>query len=108
MKVLFTVFAAIAFMFSASAKPVDDIKLGSNHNTKKVEIRFASKSKKNIPAVITVFNAEGKSISTQNADLICGDNTICLCEALDLPEGAYTVKMVAKKKTFTSQFIIWK
>jgi hypothetical protein len=108
MKFLFTLLAGTFLMLQASAKNLEEIKLGTNHDSKKVEIRFNSKYKKNTAAVITVTNAEGKLVSTQSSDLICGDNNICLCEALSLPEGAYTVKMVTKKKTYTTQFIIWK
>ena len=108
MKFLFTLLAGTFLMLSASAKTAEEIKLGTNRDSKKVEIRFNSKYKKNTAAVITVTNAEGKVVSTQSSDLVKGDNAICLCEALDLPEGAYTVKMVTKKKTYNSQFIIWK
>ena len=95
-------------MFSASASTREDIKLGTNKETKKVEIRFNSKSKKTIAAVLTVTDASGKVISTQNANLIKGQNAICLCDALDFAEGTYKVTMVAKKKTYSSQFVIWK
>lgn len=108
MKYIFTLLAASFLMLTASAKVAEEIKLGTNLESKKIEIRFKSKYKKNMPAVLTVTNAEGKIVSTQSSDLICGDNAICLCEALDLPEGTYTVKMIAKKKTYTTQFIIWK
>lgn len=108
MKFLFTLLAGTFLMLNASAKTAEEIRLGTNHDSKKVEIRFNSKYKKNTAAVITVTNAEGKVVSTQSSDLVSGDNSICLCEALDLPEGAYTVKMATKKKTYTSQFIIWK
>jgi len=95
-------------MLNASAKRMEEIKMGTNHDSKKVEMRFSSKYKKSTAAVITVSNAEGTVMSTQSSDLACGNNNICLCDALDLPEGTYTVKMVTKKKTYTSQFIVWK
>lgn len=109
MKILFTLLAGLFLTVSASATNIhDDFKLGTNKETKKVEIRFESKSKKTIAAVLTVTDASGKVISTQNANLLCGSNAICLCDALDLSEGTYMVTMVAKKKTYSSQFIIWK
>ena len=108
MKFLFTLLAGTFFMLQASAKPFEEIKLGTNHDSKKVEIRFNSKYKKNTTAVVTVTNAEGNIVSTQSSELIRGENSISLNEALNLPEGTYTVKMVTKKKTYSTQFIIWK
>ena len=108
MKFLFSLIIG-AFLFSpAFAINADKIRVSSNGKTSKIELRFSSKSKRKQAAVFTVTNAEGKIMSTQNSDIICGDNAVCLCEALDLPEGTYTVTTVTKKKTYTNQFIIWK
>ena len=95
-------------MLSASARPIEEIKLTSNSTSNKVEVKFKSKYKKNTPVVLTVINAEGKVVSTQSADVVKGDNTISLINALELAEGTYTVQMKSKKKTYTTQFIIWK
>ena len=70
MKFLLTISAIILVVSSVSAKSVEDIKLGTNITTKKVEVRFNSKFKKNTAAIFTVTNADGVIISTQTSQLV--------------------------------------
>ncbi len=108
MKFLLTTLAIILVVFNVSAKSHEDIKLGTNITTKKVEVRFNSKSKKNTEATFTVTSADGIVISTHTSVLAYGANSVCMCDTMELAEGTYTVTMVSKNKTSTTQFIIWK
>ena len=102
MKFLFSISICILIYLNVAAASYTDIKLGLNPTTHKTEIRFKSNRKKTNAAVLTVINSAGIVVSTQNCSVIYGDNNYCLCEALELGEGTYTVKMVSRKKTFTT------
>jgi hypothetical protein len=108
MKYLLSISICILIYLNVAAASYTDIKLGLNPITHKTEIRYKSTRKKTNTAVLTVMNSSGTVLSTQNCSVIYGENNYCLCEALELGEGTYTVKMVSRKKTFTTQFIIWK
>jgi Secretion system C-terminal sorting domain len=57
---------------------------------------------------ITVFDASGKTIQKQQANLSAGNNTIVINNITGLSEGYYTIRLVANDEVFTTKLLIWK
>jgi hypothetical protein len=57
---------------------------------------------------ISVFDATGKLVLKQQATLLAGSNTVVLNNITLLPEGYYTVRLIAGNETFSSKLLIWK
>ena len=57
---------------------------------------------------ISVFDATGKLVLKQQATLLAGSNTVSLNNITQLPEGYYTVRLIANNETFSSKLLIWK
>jgi hypothetical protein len=57
---------------------------------------------------ITVFDASGKTVQKQQANLSAGNNTIVINNITGLSEGYYTIRLVANDEVFTSKLLIWK
>ena len=109
MKILVFIFSIFLFVTAVNAGIVPArILVGSNAKTSTLEIRFNSTHKKNIKAVVYIFNAAGKEVNNFNCDIKQGINAVCLKDALSLKEGIYTVKLALKKKTFSTTFLLFK
>ncbi len=105
MKALLTIFISVFILSSANATNFDGIKIGTTGKSS-VEVRLTSK--KVTTATITVTNAQGVVVSTQTANITKGNNNISLADLTNLEEGMFTVTMVVKNETLTTQFMNWK
>ncbi len=95
------------FSFATSfANNFDTIKIGSNGKTSTIELRV--NSKKATAVTITITNAAGEVVITQNANLVTGPNAVELVNVANLEEGTFLVTMVANGKKMTTQFVNWK
>lgn len=59
-------------------------------------------------ADIYITDAAGKRIQTQKAQLQKGNNSVVLNNITALPNGMYTVKLVAGEIAYSSKLVIWK
>lgn len=57
---------------------------------------------------ITVFDASGKAVQKQQANLSAGNNTLVINNVTALSEGYYTIRLVTNDETFTTKLLIWK
>ncbi len=105
MKSLLTIFLSIFLLSSATANSQDGIKIGT---TGKSSIAVKFHSKKVTKATITITNEAGAIVSTQNAEVVLGDNSIILADVAKLEEGTFTVIMVADGKTEMAKFLNFK
>jgi hypothetical protein len=105
MKSLLTIFLSIFLLASATANSQYGIKIGT---TGKSSIAVKFNSKKVTKATITITNEAGVIVSTQNADVVLGDNSIVLADVAKLEEGTFTVSMIADGKTETAKFVNFK
>ncbi len=109
MKVL--LFILISFIITTSTRAgmfSDEIKIGSNATTSKLELRLNSSYKKITKANIVILNAKGKKVNEFKCAIKKGSNTVCMQDALNLDEGVYTVNMTVKKKTSSTKFVLFK
>ena len=103
-----TIIVILISIFSSFIDPADPLPLKIyTGNNEQVELRHFSELKENHTAKIIIKNVAGEIISTQTTELLCGNNVICLCDALALPEGEYRVNMIVKNTTYSGRFIIW-
>ena len=105
MKFLFSIIFFL-FIFSAFAGHPPRLRVIAARNSR-VEIIYTSIYKDTTPAVFIVTNAEGSIVSTQNSDLVFGENSVLLDGAIVLAEGSYIVEVRARKKVLFTRFIIW-
>ena len=108
MKFLFSFIISICFTAAAFASAADRIKINIAGKNSAIELKYTLAAKKNAAVVITVSDANGKTVLVKNAGLVHGENTLSILEASVLAEGVYSVKMVSRKKILHTQFVIWK
>ena len=106
MKVLLTIFSFF-IIASAIAVPFDEIKVGSNAKTSSLEIRYTSSHKKNKDVTVLILDEKGILINSFTTMVVNGENIIPLTNALNLKQGLYTVKVLAKKKTLSTKLMIF-
>jgi len=80
------------------------IVLGSNRKSGEMLVRFTAK--KAGEASITILNEEGKIVLQQTNQLNSSYNAIPLKNATNLPDGSYTVQMIANNVIFKARFMI--
>ena len=59
-------------------------------------------------ATIKVYDASGKLVLTRETAVELGKNKINIDGFIQLPEGSYSVKLIAQNKQFTGSFVLWK
>ena len=108
MKFILTIFFNFVLVAFANAGATNDkIKIGSNAKTAELEIRYNSKSKKNISANVIITDSEGKQVSAFTCEIKKGTNTVCLHNALQLKEGIYSVKMTVNNKISSTNIVFF-
>ncbi len=105
---LFILFSFVFTNATFAGSLSDEIKIGSNAITSKLEIRLTNTYKKNIRANVLILNAEGKEVNAFKCEIKKGSNAVCMQDALSLAEGTYTVRMTVKKKTSSTKFVLFK
>jgi hypothetical protein len=97
MKALFILLISTFSLATSFASNIDNITIAPNGKTSTIEVRV--KATKASDATITITNAAGVVISTQNAKLVNGANAIALVDVANIEEGTYVVTMVANGET---------
>jgi hypothetical protein len=105
MKALLTFFLSIFLLASATANSQDGIKIGTNGKSS-IAVKFYSKTA--TTTTITITNEAGVIVSTQNANVVLGDNSIVLADVAKLAEGTFIVSMINDGKTETTKFVNFK
>ncbi len=80
--------------------------ISPNPSSNNAQIRI--KSAKAVVGDISVFDATGKIVLRQQAQLLVGNNTIVLNNITTLTDGYYTIRLIANNETFSSKLLIWK
>lgn len=80
--------------------------ISPNPSSTSAQIRI--KTVKAAKGDITVFDATGKAVLKQQATLLAGNNNILINNITALPEGYYTVRLIANDEVFSSKLLIWK
>jgi len=57
---------------------------------------------------ITLFDATGKTVLKQQANILTGNNSIAINNMSALSEGYYTIRLVVNDEVFSTKLIIWK
>ncbi len=73
-------------------------------NNAQIRIRTAKAG----AGVVTIFDAGGKAVLTQQVTLLAGNNSVTLNNITSLTEGYYTVRLIAHEETYSTKFLIWK
>ena len=108
MKLFLTIVFSISLIAGAEASSfIDKIKINSNAKTSELEIRYNSNKNKVRKAVVIITDAAGNDVSSFTCEIKKGSNAVCMHNALQLPEGLYTVKMMVKKKMYTSKIVLF-
>ena len=108
MKLFLTIIFSISLVTGAKASSfIDKIKIGSNAKTSELEIRYNCNKNKVQTANVVITDAAGDDVSSFTCEIKKGSNAVCMHNALQLPEGIYTVKMMVKKKVFTSKIVLF-
>lgn len=80
--------------------------IAPNPSSNSAQIRI--KSAKAGAGVVTIFDAGGKGVLTQQVNLLAGNNSVTLNNITSLTEGYYTVRLIANEETYSTKFLIWK
>ena len=89
-----------------SGSKVKDFVITPNPASADAQIRFyAAKSG---VAKIIVYDAAGKVVQQQQANVLSGNNSIAINNITKLSEGMYTIKMITNEESFSSKLIVWK
>ena len=83
-----------------------ELTLGSHRASVNMLLRF--NAAKAGSASITILNETGKIVGEQSSPLTKSLNTVVLKNAVALPEGAYTVRLIVNNETHTASFFIFK
>ncbi|MEO5941972.1 MAG: T9SS type A sorting domain-containing protein [Ferruginibacter sp.] len=89
-----------------SVARANDFLITPNPASTNAQIRF--NADKAGQAQIIVFDAAGKAVMQQQANVLTGNNSIAINNIVKLSEGMYTVKMIVNNESFSSKLIVWK
>ncbi|MEO7045885.1 MAG: T9SS type A sorting domain-containing protein [Ferruginibacter sp.] len=89
-----------------SAARAKDFLITPNPASTNAQIRF--NADKAGQAQIIVFDAAGKAVMQQQANVLTGNNSIAINNIVKLSEGMYTVRMIVNNESFSSKLIVWK
>jgi hypothetical protein len=88
-----------------SSKPKDFI-ITPNPASTNAQIRFSAE--KAGSAQLLVYDAAGKVVLKQQANVLEGNNSIAINHIIQLSDGMYTVRLVTNNESFSSKLIVWK
>jgi hypothetical protein len=80
--------------------------IAPNPASSNVQVKFSAD--KNGIASLKVYDAAGKIVLQQQAEVRTGNNSISLDNVTKLNEGVYVVKLATENETYSSKLIIWK
>ena len=80
--------------------------ISPNPSSNNAQIRI--KTTKAATGDISVFDATGKIVLRQQAQLLVGNNSIEINNIGTLIEGLYTIRLFANNETYSSKLLIWK
>jgi hypothetical protein len=89
-----------------SAARAKDFLITPNPASTNAQIRF--NADKAGQAQVIIFDAAGKAVMQQQANVLTGNNNIAINNIVKLSEGMYTVKMIVNNESFSSKLIVWK
>ncbi|MGF2411612.1 T9SS type A sorting domain-containing protein [Ferruginibacter sp.] len=84
----------------------NEMTISPNPSTTNAQIRI--KLSKPAAGDIAIFDATGKAIQRQKASLLAGNNNIIINNITALPEGYYTVRLIANDEVYSTKLLIWK
>ena len=109
MKFLMLILFSFLVFSLVNATPLNDkIKIGLNSITNQLEFRFTVKNKKTINATIIITDVSENLAQNFNCDIINGSPTIRIKDALNFDAASYNVLMIVHKKTYRTNFILFK